>query len=162
LFLLIIFQQKPTIVSYSSSANTNNNNSNSHIKQNIHKASQQHRSVVINFDKYKVDNKPLDAKSETKTSSVTAKMVNKPSTPRKHHTFNENQSVYHKDSKNKLVLNNQTNKQQATTNDPSKPHVDVIYFKKPLTRTGSTLITTVKLWLDWINFCHLKFILKWF
>ncbi len=72
-------------------------------------------------------------------------MTNKPLTPRKHHTFNENQSVYHKDSKNKLVLNNQTNKQQQqngkNTNDPSKPHVDVIYFRKPLTRTGSTLIT---------------------
>ena len=65
-------------------------------------------------------------------------MVNKPSAPRKHHTFNENQSSYHKDAKSKLVLNNQTNK---PTDDPSKPHVDVIYFKKPLTRTGSTLIT---------------------
>ena len=99
---------------------------------------------MINFDKYKVDtnnnnNKPADVKTQTK-------MVNKPSTPRKHHTFNENQSVYHKDSKNKLVLNKQTS--SSTNDDPSKPHVDVIYFKKPLTRTGSTLIT-VKLKYDY-------------
>lgn len=64
-------------------------------------------------------------------------MLNKPAAPRKHHTFNENQSAYHKDAKNKLILNNQSKASQ----DPSKPNVDVLYFKKPLTRTGSTLMT---------------------
>ena len=64
-------------------------------------------------------------------------MVSKPAPPRKHHTFNENQSTYHKDAKNKLVLNlNQNQKENQT-----KPNVDIIYFKKPITRTGSTLIT---------------------
>ena len=64
------------------------------------------------------------------------KMLNKPAAPRKHHTFNENQSPYHKDAKNKLLLN-----QNKASQDPSKPNVDVIYFKKPITRTGSTLMS---------------------
>jgi hypothetical protein len=74
-------------------------------------------------------------------------MVNsKPLAPRKHHTFNENQSAYHEDAKNKIVLNSNANENGNDANlDTNKPNVDVIYFKKPLVRTGSSLITVKKL-----------------
>ena len=68
--------------------------------------------------------------------------------PRKHHTFNENQSPYHKDAKNKLVLNNQTNNNIIEQETVNKPNLDVIYFKKPLVRTGSSLITVNKIILN--------------
>lgn len=86
----------------------------------------------------------LKTNESTKQKVNDRKMVSKPAPPRKHNTFNENQSAYYKDAKNKLALNLNQNKRE-NNQQSNKPNVDIIYFKKPVTRTGSTLMTVISL-----------------
>lgn len=65
-------------------------------------------------------------------------MVNIPLTPKKYHTFNENESPSHKEIKNKIVL---TNEQDNKTDNGTTTTNKQIYITKPIKRTGSNLNT---------------------
>jgi hypothetical protein len=65
-------------------------------------------------------------------------MVNIPLTPKKYHTFNENESPSHKEIKNKIVL---TNEQENKTDNGTTTTNKQIYITKPIKRTGSNLNT---------------------
>jgi hypothetical protein len=65
-------------------------------------------------------------------------MVNIPLTPKKYHTFNENESPSHKEIKNKIVL---TNEQDNKTDNGTATTNKQIYITKPIKRTGSNLNT---------------------
>ncbi|RNA28739.1 hypothetical protein BpHYR1_025002, partial [Brachionus plicatilis] len=58
-------------------------------------------------------------------------MVNVPLTPKKYHTFNENDSPSHKETANTLVINSQI------PNGP-RPN-DVILVNKPIAKNNSTV-----------------------
>ena len=61
-------------------------------------------------------------------------MVNVPLTPKKYHTFNENDSPSHKEAANTLVINSQLplNQNGARTND-------VILVNKQIAKNNSTV-----------------------
>jgi hypothetical protein len=72
-------------------------------------------------------------------------MVNIPLAPKKCHTFSEKEAPSHRDSSSKLLLDTVSENAHAenNTNGVTSNNTDVIYFHRPLIRTGSNLTSSV-------------------
>jgi hypothetical protein len=72
-------------------------------------------------------------------------MVYIPLAPKKCHTFSEKEAPSHKDSSSKLLLETLSENAYAenAANAITNSNTDVIYFHRPLVRTGSNLTSSV-------------------
>ena len=79
--------------------------------------------------------KKVNEKENTKEKlNSDKKMVNMPLTLKKFNSFNESETPTHKENIAKILISN-----DANLNQDSKNNGEIVYFNKPILRTGSTI-----------------------
>ncbi|CAF0914556.1 unnamed protein product [Brachionus calyciflorus] len=124
------------LINGTSNVNTNNTyHKTNSLKYTSHKEREERETatttIILDLEKYNINEK-----SSKSSGSAKKIMVNIPLTPKKHHTFNENDSPSHKESLNTLVINSQipiNNQKQANGDN------NVIFLNKPIAKNNSTV-----------------------